>query len=33
MSVSSVATRDGAPIILTDGKSVPFDVKIFNHIV
>lgn len=27
MSVSSVATRDGAPIILTDGKSVPFDVK------
>lgn len=27
MSVSSVATRDGSPIILTDGKSVPFDVK------
>ena len=27
MSVSSVATRDGAPIILTDGKSVPFSTS------
>ncbi|VIH53423.1 surface protein [Clostridioides difficile] len=27
MSASSVASRDGAPIILTDGKNVPFEKK------